>query len=107
MTPPRGSPSSIARRSRRGEFKPLARKPSAIFREHVGATFMRDRTAILNRGLIGRDNIMWGSDFPHFDGAWPGSAGDLAAQFEGVSAEDQRRIGRTNAINFYDLPLEG
>ena len=82
------------------------RKPSEIFREHVGATFMRDRTAILNRELIGRDNIMWGSDFPHFDGAWPDSASDLAGQFEGVSPEDQRRIGRGNAIRFYGLPLE-
>ena len=53
------------------------RKPSEIFHEHVGATFMRDRTAILNRELIGRDNIMWGSDYPHFDGAWPDSVGDL------------------------------
>ena len=90
-----------------GNFISSGRKPSEIFHDHVGATFMRDRTAILNRELIGRDNIMWGSDFPHFDGAWPDSAGDLAAQFDGVSAEDQRRIGRTNAINFYGLPLEG
>lgn len=90
----------------RGNFTVLDRRPSDIFREHVAATFMRDRTAILNRELIGRDNIMWGSDFPHFDGAWPDSAGDLADQFEGVSPEDQRRIGRTNAIRFYGLPLD-
>lgn len=90
----------------RGNFISSGRKPSEIFREHVGATFMRDRTAILNRELIGRSNIMWGSDYPHFDGAWPDSAGDLADQFEGVSPEDQRRIGRGNVIDFYDLPLE-
>ena len=66
---------------------------------------MRDRTAILSREIIGERNIMWGSDYPHFDGAWPDSAGDLAAQFEGVPVEDQRRIGRSNAINFYGLPL--
>jgi predicted TIM-barrel fold metal-dependent hydrolase len=56
--------------------------------------------------LIGRNNIMWGSDYPHFDGAWPGSADDLRSQFEGISLEDQERIGRTNAIKFYDLPVE-
>jgi predicted TIM-barrel fold metal-dependent hydrolase len=82
------------------------RKPSEIFHEHVGATFMRDRTAIVNREIIGRDNIMWGSDYPHFDGAWPGSADDLGSQFDGISLEDQIRIGRTNAIKFYDLPVE-
>jgi predicted TIM-barrel fold metal-dependent hydrolase len=86
-------------------FISSGRKPSEIFREHVAATFMRDRTAIVSRELIGRENIMWGSDFPHFDGAWPDSAGDLASQFDGVPLEDQRRIGRTNAIKLYDLPL--
>jgi predicted TIM-barrel fold metal-dependent hydrolase len=86
-------------------FITSGRKPSEIFHEHVGATFMRDRTAIVNREIIGRENIMWGSDFPHFDGAWPDSAGDLASQFDGVSLDDQKRIGRTNAIKFYDLPL--
>jgi predicted TIM-barrel fold metal-dependent hydrolase len=92
--------------AKRGDLHVLERQPSDIFREHVGATFMRDRTAILNRELIGRGNIMWGSDYPHFDGAWPDSAGDLAGQFEGVPLEDQKRIGRTNAIRFYGLPLE-
>jgi hypothetical protein len=48
---------------------------------------------------------MWGSDYPHFDGGWPNAAERLAAQFDGVPFEDQVRIGRTNCIDFYDLPL--
>jgi predicted TIM-barrel fold metal-dependent hydrolase len=67
---------------------------------------MRDRTAILSREIIGPRNIMWGSDYPHFDGAWPNSQQLLANQFAGIPEEDQRRIGRTNAIEFYDLPIE-
>ena len=66
---------------------------------------MRDRTAILCREIIGKGNIMWGSDFPHFDGAWPESSGVLERQFAGVPAEDQVRIGRSNVIDFYGLPL--
>lgn len=80
--------------------------PSRVFREHVACSFMRDRTAIVNRDIIGKGNIMWGSDYPHFDGGWPDAAGRLAAQFEGVPPEDQLRIGRTNCIAFYGLPLE-
>ncbi len=80
--------------------------PSDVFRQHIACTFMRDRTAIENRERIGSGNIMWGSDFPHFDGGWPDAAGRLAAQFEGVPLADQIRIGRTNCIEFYDLPLE-
>ncbi len=88
-----------------GDALSSGRKPSEIFHDHVSCTFMRDRTAILNREIIGRKNIMWGSDYPHFDGAWPGSAASLASQFEGVPLADQRRIGRENAIELYKLPL--
>ena len=82
------------------------RNPSQIFRDHVACTFMRDRTAIVNREIIGRKNLMWGADFPHFDGAWPNSAAVLARQFDGVSVADQMAIGRNNVIQFYNLPLE-
>ena len=88
-----------------GDALTSGRKPSEIFHDHVGCTFMRDRTAILNREIIGKGNIMWGSDFPHFDGAWPGSGATLQSQFDGVPLEDQRRIGRENAIAMYKLPI--
>ena len=51
------------------------RTPSAIFRDQVACTFMRDRTAVKNRDLIGLKSLMWGSDYPHFDGTWPCSVG--------------------------------
>jgi predicted TIM-barrel fold metal-dependent hydrolase len=81
------------------------RTPSQVFHDQVACSFMRDRTAIVNREIIGTRNIMWGSDYPHFDGAWPGQAKLLEKQFAGVSLEDQIRIGRTNAIDFYNLPI--
>jgi predicted TIM-barrel fold metal-dependent hydrolase len=82
------------------------RTPSQIFHDHVACTFMRDRTAVRNRDIIGRENLMWGADFPHFDGAWPNSAAVLERQFEGVPLEDQIAIGRNNAIKCYQLPLQ-
>ena len=90
-----------------GDKLTSGRKPSEVFRDHVALSFMRDRTAILGREIIGQGNLMWGSDFPHFDGAWPNSAEVLARQFEGVPEADQMRIGRTNAAAFYNLPIAG
>jgi predicted TIM-barrel fold metal-dependent hydrolase len=82
------------------------RSPSQIFRDQIACTFMRDRTAIVNRDIIGKKSIMWGSDYPHFDGGWPDQAKRLERQFGGVPLADQIQIGRTNAIEFYNLPLE-
>lgn len=89
----------------RGAALISGRMPSQVFRNQVACSFMRDRTAVLSREIIGKKNIMWGSDFPHFDGAWPGCADILVGIFEGIPVEDQMMIGRQNAIDFYGLPL--
>lgn len=88
-----------------GDAMTSGRKPSQIFHDQIACTFMRDRTAILNREIIGAKNIMWGSDYPHFDGAWPNSGSTLEKQFSGIPVADQIKIGRTNAIEMYDLPV--
>ena len=73
---------------------------------HAGkGTFQFDRIGGKLIDDMGVESLMWGSDYPHFDGAWPDSAGILASQFEGVPLEDQRKIGRGNAIDLYNLPL--
>jgi len=82
------------------------RKPSEIFHEHVLCTFMRDHTAVKNRDIIGVRNMMWGSDFPHFDGTWPRSVEVLEGHFGGVPLADQKRIARQNVIELYHLPYE-
>jgi predicted TIM-barrel fold metal-dependent hydrolase len=81
------------------------RKPSEVFRDHVFCTFMRDHTAVKNRDILGINNIMWGSDFPHIDSTWPRSTEVLEDHFDGVPHEDQKRIARQNAIDLYHLPL--
>jgi predicted TIM-barrel fold metal-dependent hydrolase len=81
------------------------RTPSQIFHDHICCTFMRDRTAVYNRAIIGVNNLMWGSDYPHFDSTWPRSTQVLEQHFAGVSPEDQLRIARRNAIDLYNLPL--
>ena len=89
----------------RGQALSSGRMPSQVFRDQVACSFMRDRTACLSREIIGKNNIMWGSDFPHFDGAWPNSGAILEHIFEGIPLEDRIMIGRQNAIDFYGLPL--
>ena len=87
-------------------FAPMPSASVIVTITHNAGTRDSDRTAILSREIIGRDNLMWGSDFPHFDGAWPGCAAKLESQFGGVPLEDQIRIGRANAVRFYNLPLD-
>ena len=36
--------------------------------------------------LMGEDNIIWGSDYPHPDGVWPDSLAAIEENLAGVSA---------------------
>ena len=49
------------------------RPPSEYYHANIRATFMRDRTAVLAREVIGTDTLMWGNDFPHHVSTWPES----------------------------------
>ena len=81
----------------------IPKPPSEYWRRQFYATFQIDRVGLANLALIGADNVMWGSDFPHPDGTWPDSLEILKPQLEVVSPEDQRKILYENAAKLYRL----
>ncbi len=54
--------------------------------------------------VLGEDNVMWGSDYPHPDGIWPDCQEFLARELHEVSApRPSRKITRDNAMKLYRL----
>ena len=51
--------------------------------------------------MVGEDNIMWGSDYPHPDGVWPDSLDVLKADIGSLDESVQRKITRDNAGKLY------
>ena len=45
--------------------------PSDFFRRNVVLSFQEDAIGIRLRDVIGPDNIMWGSDYPHSESTFP------------------------------------
>ena len=54
----------------------LEEHPSFYVRRQVHATFQDDRVGMQNINITGVDTLLWGSDYPHEEGTFPGSAGD-------------------------------
>ncbi len=75
--------------------------PSDLFRRSVHLTFMRDRSGVVARDMIGIDNIMWASDYPHTDSTWPNSQAMIEWLCEGIPAEDRHKIVMANAARMY------
>lgn len=80
----------------------LSRRPSETFRQQCYGTFERDRLGLLNRDFVGVENLMWATDYPHAESAWPDSLKLAEKDFEGIPEEDREKIMSTNAINFFD-----
>jgi predicted TIM-barrel fold metal-dependent hydrolase len=55
------------------------------------------------RAQLGVDRIMWGSDYPHMESAWPHTREKLHDLMKGIPEEDVRAIVARNAIECYGL----
>src|SRR5918996_938595 len=80
--------------------------PSDFFHRNVVLSFQEDVLGIRLRDLIGVDNMMWGSDYPHSESTFPQSRKILAEILAGVPADEQARIvgGNTARVYHFDVP---
>ena len=81
----------------------LSMKPSELWRRQGYSTYQREPSVGVMIPLIGEDNIMWGSDYPHPDGIWPDSRKWIAEDLAGVTPAVQRKIVCENAGKLYGL----
>jgi predicted TIM-barrel fold metal-dependent hydrolase len=88
-------------RFKREEF--TGERPHEVWSRQFYATIEDDRPALLTRELIGVDNLMWGSDYPHVDSTWPSSMAVLDEVFDGVSTEDRQKITHDNVKTLYGI----
>ena len=79
----------------------LAMKPSDYWRRQCYATYQSDPIGIRLLDILGEDNVMWGSDFPHPDGVWPDSQEFIERELGGVPAATRRKIVCDNAAALY------
>ena len=77
--------------------------PQEIWLRQFYATIEDDRAALATRHLIGVDNLMWGSDYPHTDSTWPCSNDVLDELFADFPEDERRKITRDNVRRLYGL----
>lgn len=76
-------------------------KPSEIFRRQVYATFEEERLGPELLPLLGPDNFMWASDYPHPDSTFPHSREAVAHAFKGLDAAFVEKVTVTNCARLY------
>ena len=88
-----------------GTARPLAdgMLPSDYFHQNVFAGFQEDALGIRDRDIIGVDNIMWGSDYPHPESTFPKSRQILEEILWDCTEEEKAKIVGGNAATVYRL----
>ena len=84
----------------------LTMKPSAYWHRQCRATYQSDPVGVRLIDLLGEDNIMWGSDFPHPDGVWPDSQDFIARELGAVDAGVRHKVIYANAARLYGFPAD-
>lgn len=82
---------------------PLKRPPSEYIAEHCYWGFFDDPVGMRMLDVIGVDRVMWSTDFPHLECAWPESVTLLDKTLEGLPEEEKWKITAGNAIKYFNL----
>ena len=75
--------------------------PSDFFHRNVFVTFQEDVAGIATREIVGVDNILWASDYPHTESTWPHSRRVLGELLAGVPDEEQQKMVHRNAARIF------
>ena len=77
--------------------------PSEYFHSNVFLSFQEDALGIKMRDLIGVDQLMWGSDYPHVESTFPRSHEILDEILIDCTKEERAKIAGGNAARLYHL----
>ena len=81
----------------------LKHEPSFYFHRNWRASFMIDHYAVSNRHVIGVDNMLWSTDYPHHGCDWPETRRVVDDMMRDVPADERRKLCALNAAKLYKL----
>jgi predicted TIM-barrel fold metal-dependent hydrolase len=82
----------------------LKKPPTEYFMEQCYLSLDPDERTLAAMCGLGLDrNILWGSDYPHFDCTYPGAVAQVTAALSPLPQKARDRIMRENARRFYHL----
>ena len=98
----------LDRAVRRGGRAPyptkLTMRPTEYCQRQLFFTYINDMQAVEDRAVIGVNNLMWSSDYPHNASTWPKSMDVVASSFEIVTDDVERyKLVRENGMKLYGL----
>lgn len=83
--------------------KAIKEKPSFYWYRNMAATFETDHVGMRLLDLIGYENLMFATDYPHPDSTWPNSQQVVQEHFAGLDRDKIELIASGNVTRIYNL----
>ena len=80
-------------------------EPAELVRRNFFFTSIEDPSAFRVIDLIGEDNVMVETDYPHADSTWPFCQEMIRSELSGVSPSVIRKVCYENAARVYRHPM--
>ena len=77
--------------------------PSDFFHQNVFCSFQEDVMGIRDRAIIGVENLMWGSDYPHQESTWPKSRRFWTTFWRTCQTDEKVLIAGENVARLYQF----
>jgi predicted TIM-barrel fold metal-dependent hydrolase len=88
-----------------GTFNDVGMSPADVFRRNFWFCAIDDPSSFMQKDVIGVENIMVESDYPHCDSTWPNTQEVLHKQLAGLPKRAIDRITWRNASELFDHPV--
>jgi uncharacterized protein len=86
------------------EFPAITELPSAYFHRNLHLTFIDEALGLHRvRDILGVENILWSTDYPHPVTSWPNSRKIVEEQFQNVPDDERELILSGNAARVWNL----
>jgi predicted TIM-barrel fold metal-dependent hydrolase len=86
------------------KFPAITELPSHYFHRNIFLTFIDEALGLHRmRDVIGVENIMWSTDFPHPVTSWPNSRKIVEEQFAGIPSDERTLMLSGNACRVWNL----
>lgn len=82
---------------------PEGEMPSDHVRRNISLSFQDDLVCVRWREIIGVENLMWGSDYPHAESTFPYSHDYLDRHLRDIPDEDAAMIAGANAARMFGI----
>jgi len=79
--------------------------PSDFFHRQVFVGFQEDALGVQMRDIIGVDNLMWGSDYPHPESTFPRSREIIDETLAGCTEDEKAKIAGGNCARMFGFKI--